>query len=214
MANLSEKYRLFRANHKYSYPGLFIAISSAKALLQIGVVFAVAWYALLLMTGGQHAGGRALAQDSNAVDKSLQLTGFTDRPAQVEIPAIATSDTLGETSDNTLERISYPVANPGVYNAEWLLKHDTGSFVVQLASSTDKPDLYQKAFDLSESHPVVVYPFKKTRSNRLMYGYAIGMYDSFSEAQADVKQLSENAVAEGVWIRSVGEIQEQIVRVR
>ena len=210
MANLSEKYRQFRAYHKYSYPGLFIAISSAKALLQIGVVFAVAWYALSLMTGGQHAGGRALAQDSNAADKSLQLTGFTGAPAQVEIPAIATSEALGQTS----ERVSSPVANPGVYNVEWLLKHEAGSYVVQLASSTDKPDLYQKAFELSDSHPVVVYPFKRTRSNRMMYGYAIGMYDSFNEAQADVKQLSENAVAEGVWIRSVGEIQKQVLSVR
>ena len=210
MTNLSEKYRQFRTYHKYSYPGLFIVISSAKALLQIGVVFAVAWYALSLMTGGQHAGGRALAQDSNAADKSLQLTGFTDTPARVEIPAIATSEALGQISG----RVSPPVANPGVYNAEWLLKHEAGSYVVQLASSTDKPDLYQKAFELSDSHPVVVYPFKRTRSNRLMYGYAIGMYDSFNEAQADVKQLSENAVAEGVWIRSVGEIQKQVLSVR
>ena len=47
-----------------------------------------------------------------------------------------------------------------------------------------------------------------------MYGYAIGMYDSFREAQNDVNKLQDSAVAEGVWIRPVGEIQREIVSVR
>lgn len=208
MVNLSRKYREFRAYNQYSYPGMFIAIGSVKALLQIGIVFAVGWYALALMAGGQVDGESVVAKnnDVEVLDKSMQLTGFTDSPTQVEIPATATIETA--------ERLSSPVANPGVYNALWLLKHDAGSYVAQLASSTDKPDLYQKAFELSDNNSVIVYPFKKTSNNQLMYGYAIGIYDSFNDAQKDVAKLPESAVAEGVWIRSVGEIQMQIINVR
>ena len=210
--SLSNKYREFHRNNQYSYSGLFMAIGFGKFIIQIGVVFAAAWYSISLVTGPPER-ENVLAQKSPAVDMSLQAVGLANEAEQgnfkrIEIPATATSDPIPVvvSTDSAL--------SVGVYNADWLLKQDASSFVVQLASSTDKPDLYQKAFDLSDGHPVVVFPFKKVRGNRLMYGYAIGMYGSFQEARRSVSKLPEGAVAEGVWIRLVGDLQKDIVSTR
>ena len=196
MATLSEKYRSFRARNQHSYPGLFIALGFTGALLQIAVVFGVTWYALSLISSVGSDDQKVLVQRS-------QLTGFADdNRSQVEIPATAATGSTGPVPGTFIES--------GVYNADWLLKQNAGSYVVQLASSTVKPDLYQKAFTLAETHPVVVFPFRKTRGNQLMYGYAIGMYQSFIEAQNEVNKLPVGAVTEGVWIRPVSEVQKQI----
>jgi len=212
LGNLFQKYRKFRAHNKYSYPGLFMVLGGSKALLQIGVVFVGAWFAVSLMTSELKEKENELAQNSNVADESSKLTGLADdSQAQAEVTATAATQA---TNPIRKSHTKIPAAKAGVYNADWLLKQDGGSYVVQLASSIEKPDLYQKAFDLSETHPAVVFPFKKTRSNQLMYGYAIGMYDTVREARAGIKQLSGNAVAEGVWIRPVGEIQKQIVNTR
>jgi len=189
-----------------------MAIGFGKFIIQIGVVFAAAWYSISLVTGPPER-ENVLAQKSPAVDMSLQAVGLANEAEQgnfkrIEIPATATSDPIPVvvSTDSAL--------SVGVYNADWLLKQDASSFVAQLASSTDRSGLYQRAFDLSDTHPVVVYPFRKTRGNRLMYGYAIGMFGSFHEAQRSVGALSEGAIAEGVWIRRVGEIQKDIASTR
>ena len=196
MATLSEKYRSFRVRNQHSYPGLFIALGFTRGLLQIAVVFGVTWYALSLISSVGSDDQKVLVQRS-------QLTGFADdNRSQVEIPATTATGSTGP--------VPGAIVESGVYNADWLLKQNAGSYVVQLASSTVKPDLYQKAFTLAETHPVVVFPFRKTRGNQLMYGYAIGMYQSFNEAQNEVNKLPVGAVTEGVWIRPVSEVQKQI----
>ena len=217
LANLVEQHRrMYHVRNRRSYPGLLIAIGCGKAALLIGVGFAIAWYGLAMLTNGQPDGENDLVQNtpvqkSSMVDKFFQLSGFADSPSKVEIPATSSGQTEEPARPTP---VTYPVAKVGVYNADWLLKQNDSAYVVQLASSTVKPEIYQKAFILSDTHPVVVYPFRKTRGNRLMYGYAIGMYDSFREAQNDVNKLQDSAVAEGVWIRPVGEIQREIVSVR
>jgi len=209
--NFFHKYRKFHAHNRYSYPTLFMAIGCGKALLQIGVVFAVVWYAVSVMSNRLHGSDNALVKKISGVVGSSRFIGLVDSKQQSEIPATAASQA---TSLTLKSRMTSHPAKAGVYNADWLLKQDVGAYVVQLASSTVKPDLYQKAFELSKTHPAVVYPFKKTRSNRLMYGYAIGIYDSVGEAKADVNQLSRSAVAQGVWIRPVSEIQKEIISTR
>ena len=211
MVDLAYKYRIFRAHNRHSYPVLFMAIACGKSALQLGLFIGVFWFALSKLTGGQHQGNYVLEQKYKTVDKSIQFAGIDRKLTQVEIPATA----VGKVPVRIREAgTTVPAAKVGVYNADWLLKQDADAYVVQLASSTVKPELFQKAFVLSETYPVVVYPFKKTRNNQLMYGYAIGMYGSFNEAQKGANKLSASAVEEGVWIRSVGEIQKAIVSTR
>jgi len=190
-------------------------VRTTSILIRVCLWFLVAvgaWFAVSLMTSGLKEKENELAQNSNVADESSKLTGLADdSQAQAEITAATATQA---TNPIRKSHTKIPAAKAGVYNADWLLKQDGGSYVVQLASSIEKPDLYQKAFDLSETHPAVVFPFKMTRSNQLMYGYAIGMYDTVREARAGIKQLSGNVVAEGVWIRPVGEIQKQIVNTR
>ncbi len=211
MVNLAHWYRVFRAHNKYDYPGFFLVVGCSKAVLQLGLVFGIIWFALPMVANEQIDEKFALEQNNSTAVKSVQFAGFAETRVQVEIPAAAPGNVSVQIRKTDT---AAPAAKVGVYNADWLLKQNAGSYVVQLASSTAKPELFQKAFLLSETHPVVVYPFRKTRSNRLMYGYAIGMYDSFNEAQSGVGKLSASSVAEGVWIRSVGEIQKEIVSTR
>ena len=211
MVNLIQKYREFRAANTRSNPGSFMAVVSGKAILQIGVAFAVGWFASSLMTNVLHKNEHGLVQNSDAAEKPFEITGFADSSVQVdspiqrEIPAAAASEVTRPVP------IVYPAANAAVNDADWLLNQDVSSYVVQLAADTSRSEIVRKASLLSGTHLVVVYPSRKNRDDRLMYGFAIGIYDTFFEAQKEVEKLPESAVAEGVWIRSVRELQKRII---
>jgi len=229
VVNLIQKYREFRADNTRSNPGSFMAVVSGKAILQIGVAFAVGWFASSLMTNVLHKNEHGLVQNSDAAEKPFEITGFADSSVQVDSPVQA--DGLVQTDrsvqvDSPIQReipaaaasevtrpvpIVYPAANAAVNDADWLLNQDVSSYVVQLAADTSRSEIVRKASLLSGTHLVVVYPSRKNRDDRLMYGFAIGIYDTFFEAQKEVEKLPESAVAEGVWIRSVRELQKRII---
>jgi len=223
VVNLIQKYREFRADNTRSNPGSFMAVVSGKAILQIGVAFAVGWFASSLMTNVLHKNEHGLVQNSDAAEKPFEINGFADSPVQAdglvqadrsvqvdspiqrEIPAAAASEVTRPVP------IVHPAANAAVNDADWLLNQDVSSYVVQLAADTSRSEIVRKASLLSGTHLVVVYPSSKNRDDRLMYGFAIGIYDTFFEAQNEVEKLPESAVAEGVWIRPVRELQKRII---
>lgn len=211
---LIERFRSFRANNKYSYPGLFLFLGCGKAILEITLVFAVVWYGLAFLAGSfDPKMNDPLVNVDDVPRASTRLTGFADSLDKVEIPAASVGNSAElRGSQKTLP--SDIATNAGVYHADWLGVQESGSYVVQVASSTNKTDLFQKAFEFSDDYPVVVYPFKKTRNNRLMYGVSVGMFRSYNDAFASVDQFKNSNVAEGVWIRSVDEIQKQIGSIR
>jgi len=183
-------------------------------MLEIALVFGAVWYGLAFLAGDfDSKKNDSFVATDNISNESILLTGFADNTDKVEIPAVSAGDSF-ERNRPRESRALEVSPNTGVYNADWLLVQNSGSYVVQLASSTDKTDLFQKAFEFSDDYPVVVYPFKKTRTNRTMYGVSVGVYKSYNEAYASVVQLTGNAVADGFWIRPVKEIQKQIGSVR
>ena len=197
--------------------------------MQIGVAFAVGWFASSLMTNVLHKNEHGLVQNSDAAEKPFEITGFADSSVQVDSPVQADGLVQADRSvqvDSPIQReipaaaasevtrpvpIVYPAANAAVNDADWLLNQDVSSYVVQLAADTSRSEIVRKASLLSGTHLVVVYPSRKNRDDRLMYGFAIGIYDTFFEAQNEVEKLPESAVAEGVWIRSVRELQKRII---
>ncbi len=216
MFEIGHKYRSFRAHHRYSYPVLFTLLGCGKTLVQFACVFAIAWYGLPMMLGQQNKQSSVATVENNAVIESAVAGDSNDSGAavgllgsvtldQIEIPAVAVVETVTERSQPRRE-----TAKPGVYNADWLLSQQSGSFVVQLASSTDKSAMYQRAFDYTESHPSVVFPFRKARGNRMMYGFAMGIFSTEEDARDMVETLDATAVREGVWIRQMGEVQRKI----
>lgn len=200
-----EKYQDFRVYHQYTYPGLFFAIACGKTLVQFAALFAIAWYVAPMLTGSDAKldADPAMVQNSGQLDASEALTGFAEGLKSVEIPASVASVNA---------RVPTAVAGvkAGLYNAAFLSNQNADAYVVQLGASTDRRDLYLRASEHSNQYPAVVYPFKKTRSGKLMYGYSLGFYQNLREAQTLVDRLPVSAVAEGVWIRKVGEIQTQI----
>ena len=60
--------------------------------------------------------------------------------------------------------------------------------------------------------PVAIYPFLTTDSQNPVFGLLSGLYETRSEAIAAVESMSEEAKKFGVWIRPVGDLQDDIKR--
>jgi len=205
--NITNKYRSFHANNKYNYPGLFAALGISRTLMEFTLALAVAWYGINMLTG-QTAKDNPTDTISAAApenDSADQLPVITGELKEIEVPAVSLASTLQSNG-------STPIMS-GMRNIEWLLNQSTDLYVVQLGSSTDKASLYQKAFELSDSYPSVVFPFKKTRDGKIMYGYSMGLFENLQDARNSVNKLNANTTQEGIWIRRLSELQKKISRV-
>ena len=97
-----------------------------------------------------------------------------------------------------------------VLSSDWLLDQDPTAFTIQFGTSPDKDLLYRSAKSFDSETPVVVFPFKRTPSNRPVYGFASGIYASLDEARQGILELPESAITYGPWVRSIGKVQTQI----
>jgi len=63
---------------------------------------------------------------------------------------------------------------------------------------------------LPQASTAAIFPYKRDRSNRVTYGLASGVYDTFQSAMRQVKQLPESLIEDEPWIRSVPTLKRDI----
>lgn len=95
-------------------------------------------------------------------------------------------------------------------NGRWISKQRTDSYIIQLASSTRDADLIEYARSLSSHGPLAIYPFKKTKDGKLLYGLSAGLFGSSTEASKAAAQLPVESAQSESWIRKVADVSSQI----
>ncbi len=96
---------------------------------------------------------------------------------------------------------------------KWLHSQNPKMFVIQVASSTDYQGLLTYAHDKKLNKPIAIYPFKKSREGKVVYGVSTGLYSSSKEAMNNASSLS-NTKEHGVWIRKVADLRAQMTTLR
>lgn len=212
---LNSRYRMFKANNRYSYPFLFFFMGALKNLCQFGALAVVGWTIY-------QVGSNKLQSDSIesrvSQESVVERVVIADAPIvtqPVEILALANDHSNKSliNTDSTFELIEMETAQQALalFDWEWVLKQDTDKFTIQFGSSPDKDLLYESARTFPTEEAVVVFPFKKTPSNRTVYGFSAGLYDSLEKAQQAIRDMPSATRAIGPWIRPIDELQKQIV---
>lgn len=213
LSDLSYRYKKLRAHLGYDYPALFIAAGAAKTIAQVGLVAGIAWYGVSVATKPPET----LVADNQAVQTTLTspaaiVSKTTDSTVQVEIPAVSAPVQQVHLSKTSGQSITHKIERPEnkLLTSEWLLRQDPTAFTIQFGTSPDKDLLYRSAKTFDSEFPVVVFPFKRTPTNRPVYGFASGTYASLEEAKQGILELPESAFTYGPWVRPIGKLQKQI----
>jgi septal ring-binding cell division protein DamX len=136
------------------------------------------------------------------------------QPVDIEVPAVAKPNQQdNQLADISNAKVLTVATDPQhVYDAEWIMLLPEDKFTIQFGSSPDQRRLFEEARAFP-SGQVAMFPFKKTPSNRLVYGYASGVYSSLDAAQRAIRKMPKSIVARGPWIRPIGSLKKQIAAV-
>lgn len=93
---------------------------------------------------------------------------------------------------------------------DWILEQNGNHYIIQLGSSINKEKLYESAVNFDTEAPVAFYPFRLNRDEKIVYGYALGIYNSFDSAKEAVASLPQRVQNFGPWIRPIDDLQRQI----
>lgn len=204
--NLIHQYREYRAYNKYAHPFMFFAIDSVKNICQLALVTAVTWQGYSALNNYSYA---------PANKENIGLTATAPASMNVVVRQTANNavmEVLASANDATATNSDVEAKNNAfkINGQEWINKLPAGKYTIQIESSPDKQLLYSSARSFTDSPQLAIYPFKKTPSNRNVYGLSTGLFDSFEQARIAVSTLPEEVVNFGVWIRPVGVLQKQI----
>jgi hypothetical protein len=219
LSSYQHRYRLHQAYSKY--PRLSLLGDITKTACLCGFVAAVAWFGFTVSTHDNNASIIAANVNkpvNNAIDA---ITPSGNNPAviasvenapsalsgDVEIPAVASTTTAVLASNpsplSTEER--------QIYESDWIFLLAADKFVIQFGSSSDRALVYEEA-NAFPTGPIAVYPFKKTPSDKLVYGYSSGVYNSLQDAQRALSTMPKDLQERDPWIRPVGRLQKRIMQ--
>ena len=160
---------------------------------------------------------QAVTQQENITEETIQQESATVIGSTPVIVTATAKVPTAKILTDVAQQESIPVAlDPlrdadQVFGSEWILQLADDKFVIQFGTSPDRALIEQEARAFPDP-PVAIYPFKRTPSSRLVYGYSSGVYDSLDEALRIVETLPQALVAYGPWIRPVAQLKEQIKR--
>ena len=110
------------------------------------------------------------------------------------------------------DRLTPAIPDRAIENERWVLFQSPSKFTIQLATSRERSYIIDLAKTMEVTDPVAIYPFLTTDSQNPVFGLLSGLYETRSEAIAAVENMSEDAKKFGVWIRPVGDLQDDIKR--
>ncbi len=208
---IPRKIKRYKREYPYSYPVLFFFLELADSVAQLAIVG-------LLLLGG-YLGYKHYSQP-------LADSGIPTLPANLETP------TLVETSSIDLQPVAsnVPVDNSiltpedqrkidlsasvvleGSDAVKWINQQQNSDYLIQFASSPDREALLEFA-RLNIQTVAVLYPYKRTPSNRPVYGLASGVHPSLDSAQQSITRLPQALQSQEPWIRPLGQLQTEITR--
>lgn len=151
------------------------------------------------------------------VQKAEQALLIKTRETEILKAKIAKANELLEAETNRVEQLKTGTQTSSheqddflLLNGRWISKQRMDSYIIQLASSTKDTELVEYARGLSSQGPLAIYPFKKTKDGKLLFGLSTGLYGSSSEAAAAAAQLPIESAPTGSWIRKVADVSSQI----
>ncbi len=183
------KYRVYKANNLYSNRLLFITLGALKNIFQLSVFAAIC---LLLYFVGNNWLNTDASNTRQASSEQLPVNSLVQSQS-------AQSDSLVE---STLK----------LHEAKWVFRQSEEKYTIQFASSPDINLLYEEARSFPQSDNMMVYPFKKNRNKKVIYGFSVGLYDNLKNAREAISKLPENIREAKPWIRSIGELQIQVAK--
>ncbi len=202
---LTERYRIFRAHHKYSYPFLFMVIGTIKALGEIALVAGVLWITFPMahdfFNPKPEASTSTYTSEVQSTENLLAISSAPEGVIEIEIPAVAPPDPT--TAAPALKRIR---------EATWMFKQDADKFTIQFGSSVDKEKLRMSALELSDDSVIILFPFKRNANDRTVYGFTSGIYDTVDQAALAIAGMPASIREFSPWIRPVDTLQKQIAR--
>lgn len=95
-------------------------------------------------------------------------------------------------------------------NGRWISKQRTDNYIIQLAASTKDIELIELAREFSSYGPLAIYPFKKNKDGKLIYGLSSGLFESSIKAFNAASKLPKDSAQHGSWIRKVADVSSQI----
>lgn len=228
ISSFRHRYRLYQAYSQY--PLISISCDLAKTGCLIGLISASSWFGFSVVTQQKHLQTRpnslsvaSHTKQADNLDNATDITFSTvDRSKQqmlegdVEIPAVATSES-GRLTTAIIKNIK-PIAmefksdHKHIYDENWVFILPADKFVIQFGSSLDRERLYADATAFPTG-PVAIYPFKKTPSDRIVYGYSSGIYNNLDDAQRALQTFPKTVLANRPWIRPVDALKKQIMEV-
>jgi septal ring-binding cell division protein DamX len=237
-SSLSHRYRLHQAYSRH--PRLAFAGDIARNLCFVGLMAAIPWFIYATVAQQNNSPRTSIASIStpqnapittqapevkhteialaSTVEAINTATTETElpilQPVDIEVPAVAKPNQQdNQLADISNAKVLTVATDPQhVYDAEWIMLLPEDKFTIQFGSSPDQRRLFEEARAFP-SGQVAMFPFKKTPSNRLVYGYASGVYSSLDAAQRAIRKMPKSIVARGPWIRPIGSLKKQIAAV-
>ena len=211
---IPRKIRRYKKEYPYSYPALFFFLEMADSLIKLSLIAA-------LLFGGYVAFNRY--NQPVSPDTALQTIAAADEqpasaqsdfnPILAERPTEAPADRPSEPAKlaviETAPEKPLPQILDGNQAIGWIQQQVSSYYLIQFASSPDKDALLEFARD-NLTTPSVLYPYKRTPTNRPVYGVASGLHSSMESAQQSLSQLPPELQSYDPWIRPVDKLQRDI----
>lgn len=218
---IPRKIKRYKREYPYSHPVLFFFLELADSLAQLAIVS-------LLLLGG-YLGYKHYSQQQPEQQLEQQADSSVQEPT---LHATLETPTLVETSSIDLQPVAsnVPVENSilipedqrkidssasvileGSDAVKWINQQQNSDYLIQFASSPDKEALLEFA-RLNIQTVAVLYPYKRTPSNRPVYGLASGVHPSLDAAQQSITRLPQALQSQQPWIRPLGQLQTEITR--
>jgi septal ring-binding cell division protein DamX len=198
----------YRRNNPYTHPFLFFVVDCTDSCLQFALLGALAY-------GGYKSFNHWNTQ--SGLSKAPTLVAATP----VETAIVPASSKATSAEPKVLEIKTLPVEPlvrdeptlvlDGRYALRWVQSQPADDYTIQFGASVNKSEL----IDFANEHltnGAVIYPFKRTEGNQVMYGVASGLYDSMSSALVAIDNMPVTAVVNDPWIRPIKKLQRQVSR--
>ena len=222
---IPRKIRRYKKENPYSHRGLFFILESTDSLIQLAIIALLCFsgYAALTHLTTREADTLASSSvldptkieaevaKSDHHEKPAVLMASTNAPSTVSSAASAAPENseLNAVSPNAPSQTLASAPIDGTDAIRWIKQQKPSDYLIQFASSPNKSAMLEFALsNLSDGS--VLYPYKRTPSNRPVYGLASGVYPSLDTAQQAITEMPAALQNQKPWIRPLGQLQSQI----
>ncbi|OED40647.1 hypothetical protein AB833_11290 [Chromatiales bacterium (ex Bugula neritina AB1)] len=208
---ITRRYRRYRFYNQDAYRSLFLALDVSFFLIKVAVIAGLLLLAFKLYSNYSNTQNTTMEASATLKSPSIEPgsagAGQTTDPSEnTELPEHNETTALISTpKTQSIDTESKPLET-----GRWVLEQDNSKYTIQFGSSPDRQLLIQDAQQFDSTEPMAIYVFKRTPTNRPVYGLARGVYDSLDHASQSLTQLPPELKIFDPWIRPINKLQDQI----